>query len=196
VFLVTAITSVITITAAAIVAMVYYRSTTTNDPLAMIVAQVAAGKSGALLIQERQQLILQDAATEAFTVSSKPKVTGAPASRHTSNGGNPIVTAPAPDPGSAEAIAKSMLPDYGFSTDQYPCLYNLWMAESGWRYNAENASGAYGIPQALPGDKMATAGADWQTDPTTQIKWGLGYIKGTYGTPCNAWTHEQSYGWY
>jgi hypothetical protein len=196
VFLVTAITSVITITAAAIGAMVYYRSTATADPLAMVVAQVAAGRSGALLEKEREQLILQNAATEAFTVSSKPKVTGTPASSGGTSGGAPTVSAPLPDPGSAEATAKSLLPAYGFSTDQYGCLYDLWMAESGWRYNAENASGAYGIPQALPGSKMATAGADWQTNPTTQIKWGLGYIKGSYGTPCTAWAHEQNYGWY
>ena len=89
-----------------------------------------------------------------------------------------------------------MLASFGFSTSQWGCLDDLWNQESGWRYNAENASGAYGIPQALPGSKMASAGADWQTDPTTQIKWGLGYIKGQYGTPCEAWDHEVADGWY
>jgi hypothetical protein len=73
----------------------------------------------------------------------------------------------------------------------------LWNKESGWRVNAYNSgSGAYGIPQALPGSKMASAGADWQTNAATQIKWGLGYIKGRYGTPCGAWGHSQSVGWY
>ena len=82
------------------------------------------------------------------------------------------------------------------ATSQWGCLDDLWYRESGWVYNAENASGAYGIPQALPGSKMASAGADWQTNPTTQIKWGLGYIKGRYGTPCDAWGFWQANGWY
>ena len=89
-----------------------------------------------------------------------------------------------------------MLGSFGFSTSQFGCLNDLWMRESGWRWNAANASGAYGIPQALPGSKMASAGADWLTNPATQIKWGLGYIKNLYGTPCGAWGHETSYGWY
>ncbi|MCY7287980.1 MAG: G5 domain-containing protein, partial [Cryobacterium sp.] len=73
----------------------------------------------------------------------------------------------------------------------------LWNKESGWRVNAENSSsGAYGIPQALPGSKMATAGDDWQTNPATQIQWGLGYISGRYGTPCGAWAHSSDVGWY
>jgi hypothetical protein len=76
-------------------------------------------------------------------------------------------------------------------------LYDLWEQESTWNVYAENpASGAYGIPQSLPGDKMATAGADWQTNPTTQIKWGLGYIKSVYGTPCGAWQNEVNYHYY
>ena len=73
----------------------------------------------------------------------------------------------------------------------------LWAGESGWRWNAENpSSGAYGIPQALPGSKMASAGADWQTNPATQIEWGLGYIRDVYGSPCGAWGFKQSHGWY
>jgi hypothetical protein len=61
-------------------------------------------------------------------------------------------------------------------------------------YNA--GTGAYGIPQAMPGDKMASAGSDWQTDAATQIRWGLEYIKDTYGSPCGAWDHEEATGWY
>jgi hypothetical protein len=73
----------------------------------------------------------------------------------------------------------------------------LWNKESHWNVYAHNVrSGAYGIPQALPGDKMATAGADWATNPATQITWGLGYIGGRYGTPCGAWGHSQAKGWY
>lgn len=101
------------------------------------------------------------------------------------------------DPGSAQGIAQSMMAaNYGWGDDQFACLVSLWDKESGWRVNAANPSGAYGIPQALPGSKMASAGADWQTNPATQIAWGLGYISGRYGTPCGAWGHSQSTGWY
>lgn len=100
------------------------------------------------------------------------------------------------DPGSAQAIAQRMVAARGWGNDQFSCLVSLWDKESGWRVNAANPSGAYGIPQALPGSKMASAGSDWQTNPATQITWGLGYIAGTYGTPCAAWGHSQQYNWY
>ncbi|MGN8050792.1 lytic transglycosylase domain-containing protein [Curtobacterium sp. 22159] len=105
-------------------------------------------------------------------------------------------TAATPDPGSAQAIAQQMVTDRGWGSDQYNCLVSLWNKESGWRVNAYNPSGAYGIPQALPGSKMASVGADWQTNPATQITWGLNYIAGVYGTPCGAWGHSQSFNWY
>ncbi|UXN22760.1 lytic transglycosylase domain-containing protein [Curtobacterium flaccumfaciens] len=105
-------------------------------------------------------------------------------------------TAATPDPGSAQAIALQQVTARGWGTDQYNCLVSLWNKESGWRVNAYNPSGAYGIPQALPGSKMATAGADWQTNPATQITWGLNYIAGVYGTPCGAWGHSQANNWY
>ena len=96
-----------------------------------------------------------------------------------------------------QTIAEALLPTFGFDSSQMSCLVPLWMGESGWRWNAENASsGAYGIPQALPGSKMATAGGDWQSNPVTQIKWGLGYIAERYGSPCGAWGFKQSNGWY
>ncbi len=104
--------------------------------------------------------------------------------------------AAAPDPGSAQEIALAQVTARGWGTDQYNCLVSLWNKESGWRVNAYNPSGAYGIPQALPGSKMATAGADWQTNPATQITWGLNYIAGVYGTPCAAWGHSQAVNWY
>ncbi|TNY35439.1 lytic transglycosylase domain-containing protein [Thermomonospora catenispora] len=106
--------------------------------------------------------------------------------------GNPVPV------GEAQQIAKAMLPSFGFDPDtQFGCLVKLWDKESGWRTTAQNpTSGAYGIPQALPGSKMASAGADWRTNPRTQIKWGLGYIKDRYGTPCAAWAHSQRVGWY
>ncbi|MEV0588894.1 transglycosylase SLT domain-containing protein [Nonomuraea sp. NPDC050310] len=102
-----------------------------------------------------------------------------------------------PDPGSNKAIAKEMLASFGFGAEQWGCLEKLWHKESGWNERAMNRySGAYGIPQSLPGTKMASAGSDWQTNPATQIKWGLGYIKGRYGSPCGAWGHSQAKGWY
>ena len=97
--------------------------------------------------------------------------------------------------GSARAIARSQLSARGWS-DQFGCLDRLWQKESGWRTTASNPSGAYGIPQALPGSKMASAGDDWRTNPATQIRWGLGYIGSRYGGPCAAWSHSQSQGWY
>lgn len=94
-------------------------------------------------------------------------------------------------------IAQSLLSEFGFGADQFGCLDSLWTRESGWRVNADNpSSSAYGIPQALPGAKMASAGADWATNPETQIRWGLGYIQDRYGSPCGAWAHSESNGWY
>ncbi|MGH1561989.1 lytic transglycosylase domain-containing protein [Mumia sp. DW29H23] len=93
-------------------------------------------------------------------------------------------------------IAKAMLADFGFS-GQFQCLDDLWVGESNWRWNADNpTSSAYGIPQALPGSKMASVGADWETNPATQIKWGLGYIKDRFGDPCSALSFKQGNGWY
>ena len=113
----------------------------------------------------------------------------------------PASTAPASEPaaqpqGDPQQIAEGLLGSYGWSSSQFSCLQPLWDRESGWSVTAANPSGAYGIPQALPGSKMASAGPDWQTSAATQIRWGLGYIKSTYGSPCAAWSHEQAYGWY
>ena len=88
-------------------------------------------------------------------------------------------------------------PSSAGSQDQFGCLDSLWERESHWNVYADNPnSSAYGIPQALPGSKMASAGADWATNPVTQIRWGLGYIQDRYGSPCGAWGHSQSHGWY
>lgn len=160
------------------------------------------------LEQERQTIIAMDAAAKTLTVDAKP-ATASPAqilaaqsastSTAETGGGTTVDTPAAPaNPSGAEAIGKTMLASFGFNeTTQWSCLYNLWMRESGWNVYAENtASGAYGIPQSLPGDKMASAGSDWETDPTTQIKWGLGYISSVYGTPCGAWQNEVDDGFY
>ncbi|RLP87330.1 MULTISPECIES: lytic transglycosylase domain-containing protein [unclassified Micromonospora] len=91
----------------------------------------------------------------------------------------------------------AMMIDAGFGISEFPCLEKLWTKESGWNHKASNSSsGAYGIPQALPGSKMGSVADDWRTNPATQIKWGLGYIKGRYDTPCGAWGYFQSNGHY
>jgi uncharacterized protein YabE (DUF348 family) len=111
-----------------------------------------------------------------------------------------VGTEPAPDfvasASGAQQIAAGMVAARGWGADQFSCLVSLWSKESGWRTDAANPSGAYGIPQALPGDKMASVGADWQTNAATQITWGLNYISGVYGTPCAAWGHSQATNWY
>ena len=197
--MVTAAAATVTVTAIALL-VITEQPGSGSDPLGAAVAQISGGKSGIELESARQQVILQTAATEAFSVTSQPKISSpsspVSSSGGVASGGSPVVSAPAPNPGTAQSIAYGLLSSYGFSKSQWGCLLDLWNAESGWRYNAENASGAYGIPQALPGSKMATAGSDWLTNPTTQIKWGLTYIKDTYGTPCGAWGHEQADGWY
>ena len=101
-------------------------------------------------------------------------------------------------PEGAKATARQMMADkYGWGEDQFSCLNSLWTKESGWNYQAYNSSGgATGIPQALPGSKMASAGSDWQTNAATQIAWGLGYIDAVYGAPCSAWGHSQASNWY
>lgn len=94
-------------------------------------------------------------------------------------------------------VGRMLLAEFGFGADQFSCLDSLWTKESGWRVDADNpTSSAYGIPQSLPGSKMASAGDDWETNPVTQIRWGLGYIEDRYGTPCSAWAHSQANNWY
>jgi hypothetical protein len=176
------------------------------------IEQVPGSHTMALLEAKREQLIAMTTAARTLTVVAKPKLaspaqvaaaspgtaTGAGAGAGSSGGGVVYVTSTPPDPGTAQSIAYNIMGSYGFPPATYfGCLQDLWNRESGWRYDAENpGSGAYGIPQALPGIKMASAGADWQSNPKTQIIWGLGYIKGVYGTPCNAWNFELRNGYY
>jgi hypothetical protein len=94
-------------------------------------------------------------------------------------------------------LAVPLIAERGWSLRQWKCLDRLWTRESGWNHRARNRwSGAYGIPQALPGGKMRSAGIAWRTSATTQIRWGLGYIRKRYGSPCAAWGHSQVAGWY
>ncbi len=149
--------------------------------------------------------------TSAATATPKPTPTKAkPAPVVTTT--KPATQAPKPKPKATTAAPKAagckgysgvkltacnLLPSFGFSTGEMSALVPMWANESGWNYQAYNAgSGAFGIPQALPGSKMASAGSDWQTNPATQIKWGLGYIKSIYGSPSAAWSFWQANGWY
>lgn len=100
-----------------------------------------------------------------------------------------------------QALAQQIAISMGYASwttgTQWDDWVKLWNQESGWNTTATNpSSGAYGIPQSLPADKMASAGSDWKTNPATQIKWGIGYIAQTYGSPAVAWAHEQANNWY
>ncbi len=109
------------------------------------------------------------------------------------------VTPPAvvDDPAAAQAYAAGQLAGFGWGADQMSCLTQLWQRESEWLTSAENvSSGAYGIAQSLPASKMESTGGDWATNYQTQIRWGMGYIQGRYGSPCGAWGHSNAVGWY
>ena len=163
------------------------------------VAAVPTSHTVLLLEEQREELIAISSASKTLSLVGTPELasrqTTAPGSGSGSATGVPA--GPPPDPGTAQRIAWNMMSSFGWNPNTYfGCLNNIWTRESGWVYTAENASGAYGIPQALPGSKMASAGADWQTDPTTQIKWGIGYMKSIYGSPCQAWAFWQAHSYY
>jgi hypothetical protein len=158
-----------------------------NDPQGARIAQASALASYQAKVVRRDRRRRAEARADAQATLVATPVPSA----------DPAPSAPPVAQGSPQQIATGMLGSYGWSLSQFGCLLPLWNEESGWNPYASNpGSGAYGIPQALPGDKMASAGADWQTNPATQIRWGLGYIQGVYGDPCGAWAHEQAYGWY
>jgi hypothetical protein len=156
---------------------------------------------------EKARLEAEAAAAAAAEAKAKAAASAASATPHApaASTGAAAPAAPVPSgggsgdnsPAGAKASAYAMLQARGMGDDQYSCLVSLWQKESGWNYQASNrSSGAYGIPQALPGSKMASAGADWQTNAATQVSWGLGYITSRYGNPCGAWAKSQSSGWY
>lgn len=146
---------------------------------------------------EKARLEAEAAAVAAAAAEAAEAKQSASSGSSGSSAPSPVYAAAGTSAADAQAIARTMIAGYGWGDDQFACLVSLWQKESGWNTLAHNrSSGAYGIPQALPGSKMATAGADWQTNAATQISWGLGYISGRYGTPCGAWSHSQSVGWY
>ena len=100
-------------------------------------------------------------------------------------------------PTNPKDLARALMPEYGLSSAEFGCLDNIWSQESGWNIHADNpSSSAYGIPQALPGSKMSSAGPDWANNAETQIRWGLGYIRDRYGSACGAWGFKSGHGWY
>ena len=152
------------------------------------------------LAQTRAAIAQRQAASKRAAAAAKQAAAAQSPAAQTPAAAQPSQTATATVPaasGSPQQIAEAMLGSFGWSASQFSCLDPLWAHESGWSVSAYNAgSGAFGIPQALPGSRMASAGPDWQTDAATQIRWGLAYIKGTYGSPCGAWAHEEATGWY
>jgi hypothetical protein len=164
-------------------------------------ADVAAGPTADVSDAMRQHAAASDLGGISRSMSRTPlvaqqhadKAAAMPAVRQ-KVAGAVTKTVAATDP---RDIAMTMLADYGWSSDQFSCLDSLYAHESGWNASAANPySGAYGIPQALPGDKMASAGSDWQTNPRTQIEWGLSYIQDRYGSPCGAWSFWEGNNFY
>ncbi|MFV0462106.1 MAG: hypothetical protein ACK5MP_02750 [Nostocoides sp.] len=184
----------------------------TEDKLAQLQAQatkLAQQRTAGLAAQEAARKAAEAAAKARAAAQAKAareaarKAAAARASRGSSGGGATSGGSSGYSGGSSgsnpQAIARSMMGNYGWGSNQFSCLVDLWNGESGWNWAATNPySGAYGIPQSLPAWKMASAGSDWLTNPATQIRWGMGYIKAVYGSPCNAWSRwlSRSPHWY
>ena len=153
--------------------------------------QAAAARAAAALAHSKAIAVHQRAAATATAAAaaSKRRASAARASRSLAR-----ARLEARNP---QLSARSQAASRGWGAEQFSCLDSLWRKESGWEHTADNpTSSAFGIPQALPGSKMASAGSDWRTNPVTQIRWGLGYIESRYGTPCAAWRHSQANNWY
>ena len=150
-------------------------------------SDIAAGKAHARAAAEQaaaQQAAAAAAQQAAAQQAAADRATAAERASRSARSADP------------RAIARSLLAARG-QAGQFSCLDSLWTKESDWRWDADNpTSSAYGIPQSLPGSKMASAGADWATNPETQIRWGLDYIAQSYGTPCAAWQHSKANNWY
>ncbi|WP_225837284.1 transglycosylase SLT domain-containing protein [Streptomyces sp. NK08204] len=150
-------------------------------------AEAAARKAAA------ETAIAKKVAAERAAKEAKERIEAkAAASRDTARDATSFPTQSSYTVAQIQAMARQMV-----GAGQYSCFSNIVDHESSWNYRAVNASsGAYGLFQALPGSKMASVGADWQTNPATQIKWGLNYMNSRYGSPCQAWTFWQANHWY
>jgi hypothetical protein len=187
--------SLLTVTGQELQMQAFEHSTASQPLQAYQIRDAAAELAAAHWKAAREQAAKKAAAARSLAAASQSAAQ--PAAQPTT-GAQPTKTATAAPAasGSPQQIAEAMLASFGWSSGQFSCLDPLWAHESGWSVTAANPDGAYGIPQALPGSKMASAGPDWQTNAATQIRWGLEYIQGTYGSPCAAWDHEQATGWY
>jgi hypothetical protein len=168
------------------------------DQLARPVAETGNQQDNATLTQHALRLRLtQTRDAIAQRQAGRKRAAGLAASKAAAQPGRTAAAAVPAASGSPRQIAQAMLGSFGWSSSQFSCLDPLWEHESRWSVTAANpGSGAFGIPQALPGSRMASAGPDWQTSAATQITWGLRYIRDTYGSPCAAWSHAQATGWY
>jgi hypothetical protein len=156
--------------------------------------QLAAEKAAAAKAAARKAAAAKAAAPKSAEQAAAARKAAAKPAQRAQSAQQAAVATPS---GSPEQIAEQMLSQFGWSSSQFSCLQPLWEHESGWSVTAENpTSGAYGIPQSLPASQMSSAGADWQTNAATQIRWGLTYIQGRYGSPCGAYGHEESDNWY
>ena len=181
------------------------RRTTRAAQRAQLVASKQAAKRAATLGKQGQSIEAQRAklkAEKAATAKAKAEAEAkakaeaaaakaAQARALANRGYEPGTTDP-------KEMARQILKNkYGYGDSQFSCFNNIIIRESMWKVNATNpSSGAYGIPQALPGSKMASVGSDWRTNPATQIIWGVEYMKKRYGSPCEAWSFKRSRGWY
>ncbi len=155
----------------------------------VLAAPAAVGGPAAGPAAAHRVIILDAAVVPGAARRPGARGSGAPVSGGGATAGRPSL--------SPRQIARGMLRSFGWGTWEFRSLNKLWSHESGWRVRADNPyTGAYGIPQAVPGSKMASAGVRWRTSARVQIRWGLGYIKLVYGSPWHAWQHELGTGWY
>ncbi len=163
----------------------------TSDSAAITGRQASLNDQATTIRMSAAEISLSSTAKAAADAEAKRSAQAAAKAKAASDGYTLGTTAP-------KEIARQMaLSKYGWGADQFECYNNIIMRESEWVVTADNpTSSAYGIPQALPGKRMASEGADWQTNPVTQIKWGLKYVKERFGTPCQAWAFKRANGWY
>lgn len=155
-------------------------------------AEEARKQAAASAIEKQKAAEKEEAAQKAADKKEREEKAETKASRSSARDASSFEPQGSYTVAQVQAMARQMVPG-----DQFQCFSNIVNHESTWNYKATNASsGAYGLVQALPGTKMASAGADWQTNPATQIKWGLNYMNDRYGSPCGAWSFWQANNWY
>ncbi|MEK0155057.1 hypothetical protein [Arthrobacter oryzae] len=160
----------------------------------ILVSAMPAPASVSMTAQSSEEKTAEQKAPEAAPEASAPAPAPAAAPEPAPAPAPPVAV---DDPAAAQAYAASQLGNYGWAADQMQCLVTLWTKESDWKTTATNpSSGAYGVVQSLPAEKMASAGADYRTNFRTQINWGLNYVKERYGSPCDALNFHYANNWY